>query len=127
MKTVTLKDILSLPISCKLIVLLGLFYIGICVFFAGFPGLLLSKFDGSSTPSLYGSALLDLIFGAIFVWAASSSRFPVGFSLLGTILPLNGMLCSSITATDPTETFDTVVRLQKTHLLRSFLIEAPGQ
>jgi hypothetical protein len=81
----------TVPISSKIVAIIGLFYVAISVLMATVPEFFLNRVDLNSAMGLYTSAVIDLIFSSVFFWAARSSPSKVFFNFLGTILLLGGI------------------------------------
>ncbi len=85
-------DLRSASISCKIAAIIGLFYIVVSVALAAIPETLVSTIDWKSDAGLYTIAAIDLAIGSAFIWAAPSSRSPVGLYIFGAIAFL-GAIC----------------------------------
>ena len=84
-------DLRSASISCKIAAIIGLFYIVVSVALAAIPETLVSTIDWKSDAGLYTIAAIDLAVGSAFIWAAPSSRSPVGLYIFGAIALLGAI------------------------------------
>ncbi len=85
-------DLRSASISCKIAAIIGLFYIVVSVALAAIPETLVSTIDWKSDVGLYTIAAIDLAIGSAFIWAAPSSRSPVGLYIFGAIALLGAIV-----------------------------------
>ncbi len=81
----------SASISCKIAAIAGLFYIVFAIAFAAIPETIVSTIDWKSDAGLYTIAAVDLAIGTAFIWAAPSSRSPVGLYIFGAIALLGAI------------------------------------
>ena len=84
-------DLRSASISCKIAAIIGLFYIVVSIALAAIPETLVSTIDWKSDAGLYTIAAIDLAIGSAFIWAAPSSRSPVGLYIFGAIALLGAI------------------------------------
>ena len=84
-------DLRSASISCKIAAIIGLFYIVVSIALAAIPETLVSTIDWKSDAGLYTIAAFDLAIGSAFIWAAPSSRSPVGLYIFGAIALLGAI------------------------------------
>ena len=84
-------DLRSASISCKIAAIIGLFYIVVSIALAAIPETLVSTIDWKSDAGLYTIAAIDLAVGSAFIWAAPSSRSPVGLYIFGAIALLGAI------------------------------------
>ncbi len=84
-------DLRSASISCKIAAIIGLFYIVFAIAFAAIPETIVSTIDWKSDAGLYTLAAVDLAIGTAFIWAAPSSRSPVGLYIFGAIALLGAI------------------------------------
>ena len=84
-------DLRSASISCKIAAIFGSFYIVVSIAFAAIPETVVSTIDWKSDAGLYTIAAIDLAIGSAFIWAAPSSRSPVGLYIFGAIALLGAI------------------------------------
>ena len=84
-------DLRSASVSCKIAAIVGLFYIVFSIAFAAIPEMLVSTIDFRSDAGLNTIAAIDLAIGSALIWAAPSSRSPVGLYFFGAIALLGAV------------------------------------
>ncbi len=84
-------DLRSASVSCKIAAIIGLFYIVVSIALAAIPETLVSTIDWKSDAGLYTIAAIDLAIGSALIWAAPSSRSPVGLYIFGAIALLGAI------------------------------------
>lgn len=71
---------------------IGLFYFVVCLTIAIMPDWFFTVVDWRSQQGLYTAAAIRIVVGIVFLLAASSSRFPKFFRVLGAVVLVVGLL-----------------------------------